>query len=446
VKGKGEVEKSLLSAIKSKTARVVVVGLGYVGLPVACLFAEAGFPVVGIRRSQDKVDLINRGICPIEGKEPGLAELVAQVVSEGRLRATTDYSVCRDAQTVLIAVETPVDPETKKPAYQALRGALVDLGQHLSRGTMVIIESTVAPGTMEQMVKPILEETSGLRVGADFYLVNCPERVMPGKLLRNIRTLHRVVGGMSPEAAELAVEFYRPVVQADLDAVDCLTAEVVKAMENTYRDVQIAFANEMALLCEDLGADVWQVRELVNKSPYRAMHLPGAGVGGHCIPKDPWLLIANANEGFNPRLVPAARATNEGMPLHIVDLTVSALQEVGKDVAEARVLVMGYAYLENSDDTRNSPSAVLVEQLGRLGAEVVIHDPYVPEYRGALRERAQGCDVAVVMVRHDEYVKLSPRELLTWLDSPVLVDGRQVFRMEEVRDLTAAYRVCGVGR
>ena len=176
------------------------------------------------------------------------------------------------------------------------------------------------------------------------------------------------------------------------------------------------------------------------------MHLPGAGVGGHCIPKDPWLLIANANEDFTPRLVPAARDVNEGMPLHIVDLTVSALQEVRKDVAEARILVMGYAYLENSEDTRNSPSAVLVEQLGRLGAEVVIHDPYVPEYRGSLRERAQGCDVAVVMVRHDEYVKLSPRELLTWLDSPVLVDGRQVFQMEEVRDLTAAYRVCGVGR
>ena len=233
----------LWEAIENKTAKVVVLGLGYVGLPVACLFADAGFPVAGIRRSQDRVDMINQGQCPLEGEEPGLAELMSRVVSEGRFRATTDYRVCRDARIVLIAVETPVDAATKKPDYQALRGALTDLGKNLSRGTMVVIESTIAPGTMETVVKPLLEKTSGLQVGEDFYLVNCPERVMPGKLLVNIRRCHRVVGGMSPEAAELAVKFYQHVVQADLDAVDCLTAELVKTMENAYRDVQIAFAN-----------------------------------------------------------------------------------------------------------------------------------------------------------------------------------------------------------
>ena len=423
---KSEVKRQLLEAIEDKKAQVVVLGLGYVGLPVACLFAEAGFPMVGIRRSQDKVDMINHGECPLEGKEPGLAELLHEVIAARRLRATTDYAPCREAQIVLIAVETPVDKETHQPGYRALRGALTDLGRHLSPGTLVIIESTIAPGTMSGVVQPILEETSGLRVNDDFYLVNCPERVMPGKLLANIRGCHRVVGGMNPAAADLAVRFYRHVVQADLDAVDCLTAELVKTMENAYRDVQIAFANEMALLCEDMGADVWQIRELVNKSPYRAMHLPGAGVGGHCIPKDPWLLIANAGDGFEPRLVPTARAINDGMPLHVADLVVAALREAGVGITDARVAVLGYAYLENSDDTRNSPSEVLVARLRELGAKVAIHDPWVPEYRGDLEERGRGSDAIVVMVAHDEYRQLNWSGLKAHLRHPVLIDGRRV--------------------
>jgi len=434
---------NLKHRIQSKEARVVVIGLGYVGLPVACLFAEAGFPVVGIRRSQEKVDMINRGECPIEGKEPGLPELVARVVSEGNFVATTDYEPCRRAEVALIAVETPVDPSSRKPRYKALRGALTDLGEHLSPGTLVIIESTIAPGTMRGLVQPLLEETSGLRAGEDFFLVNCPERVMPGKLLHNIRHMHRVVGGMTPEAAQAAVAFYDHVVEGDLDPVDCLTAELVKTMENAYRDVQIAFANEMALLCEDLGADVWQVRELVNKSPYRAMHLPGAGVGGHCIPKDPWLLIANAGDGFQPRLIPTARAVNDGMPHHMVDLTVEALEEAGVSIDEAKVAVLGYAYLENSDDTRNSPSAVLVEELRELGAEVVIHDPYVADYQGDLQERVQGCDALVVMVAHDDYRALDLADLQAAVGHATIVDGRHVFPASQARAAGWTYR--GVG-
>jgi UDP-N-acetyl-D-mannosaminuronic acid dehydrogenase len=435
----------LKTAIDKRTAQVVVLGLGYVGLPVACLFAEAGYPVVGIRRSRALVDAVNRGECPIEGKEPGLAELLGTVVREGQFRATTDYEACRSAQVVLIAVETPVDPVSKKPGYEALRAALTDLGAHLGPGTLVIIESTIAPLTMELVVKPCLQQASGLHEGRDFLLVNCPERVMPGKLLANIRGCHRVVGGMSTGAAELAVRFYRHVVQADLDPVDCLTAELVKTMENAYRDVQIAFANEMALLCQDMGADVWQIRELVNKSPHRDMHLPGAGVGGHCIPKDPWLLIANAGAGFEPRLIPAARAVNDGMPLRVADMLVDALQSVQRSVAGSRILVMGYAYLEDSDDTRSSPSEQLVLRLGELGAEVVIHDPYVRPYQDALLEAARGCDAAVVMVRHQPYRALSLADLRAALRTPILVDGRHVYDAAIARAAGFYYRAVGRG-
>lgn len=271
---------NLLRAIEHQTANLVVLGLGYVGLPVACMFAKAGFSVLGLERRQDKVDKINRGECPIDGKEPGLAELMAQVVGEGKFTATSDYQVCQSAQIVLLAVETPIDPSTKKPDYQALTAALTDLGPHLARGTMVIIESTIAPGTMAMLVQPLLEKQSGLRVNEDFYLVHCPERVMPGKLLANIHNCHRVVGGMSPEAAEIASHFYRHIVEANLDPVDCLTAELVKTMENAYRDVQIAFANEMALLCEDMGADVWQIRELVNNLLTGKCTCRGLGLAG----------------------------------------------------------------------------------------------------------------------------------------------------------------------
>jgi len=412
-----------LAAIRDKRVKIAVIGLGYVGLPVACVFAQAGFQVVGVERAKEKVHQIRQGLCPIGGKEPGLAEMLTQVVQSGRLTATTRYEECRDAGVAIIAVETPIDRETRKPNYEALRLALVSLGGHLLRGTLVVVESTIAPLTMDKMVKPILEEASGLRAGEDFHLAHCPERVQPGRLLYNLEHMSRVIGGMTPEAGQLALELYRHIVRADLDVTDCLTAEIVKTTENAYRDVQIAFANEIALLCESLGADVWKVRELVNKCPHRDMHLPGAGVGGHCLPKDPWLLIANTPEDFQAHLIPVARAVNDGMPLHMADLVVKGLWRTGRDVRGSQIAVLGYAYLENSDDTRNSPSEVLVRRLRELGAKVVIHDPYVPLYQGDLRECLRGCDAAVLMVAHDEYRRLNPTEL----DVPVVVDGRQVW-------------------
>ncbi len=435
----------LHQSIRNRSAKLVVLGLGYVGLPVACSFAKAGFQVVGIRRDAEKVAMINEGVSPIEGKEPGLPELLAEVVAARRFRASTDYAECRDAQVVLITVETPVDEVTKKPAYEALRDALEHLGANLSAGTLVIVESTVSPGTMDRMVKPTLEEVSGLKVNEDFLLAICPERVMPGKLLANIQHCSRVVGGMSRETVEVAIDLYRRIVLADLDAADCVTAELVKTVENAYRDVQIAFANEVALLCETVGANVWEVRELVNKSPGRLMHLPGTGVGGHCIPKDPWLLLAGAGNGFVPRLVPAARAVNDGMPIHVAELTKAALEDAGVDVRGAKVAVLGYAYLENSDDTRNSPSIRLVERLRDMGAEVVVHDPYVKDFAGDVMEVVGGVDCIVVAVGHDQYRNLSPVSLKAVMRTPLLVDGRNVFVRESIEAAGMLYRGVGLG-
>ncbi len=431
----------LRDKIARREARLAVIGLGYVGLPVACVFAEAGFQVVGVEIRPERVELINAGRSPIAGEEPGLDELLARVVASGCLRATTNYLDLRECDIVLIDVETPVD-EDHVPRYQALRSACQALGPVLKPGALVIVESTIAPGTIDRVVRPVLEASSGKRSGVDFYLGACPERVMPGKLLANLRTLSRVCGGEAPEVAETMIALYRTIIpQADLDAADCVTAELVKTTENAFRDVNIAFANEVALICEAVGANVDRVRELVNKSPGRNMHIAGAGVGGHCIPKDPWLLAYGAQGRAALRLIPTARAVNDAMPLHVAGLLEDALAERGKEIRGARILVMGYAYLENSDDTRNSPSEVLVQHLRSAGAEVRIHDPWVEPYQGDLLTLAQGCDAAVVMVAHAVYKSFNPVRL----GVPILVDGRRIYDPAQVRAAGITYRAVGVG-
>lgn len=438
--------------IEQRTVTIGVIGLGMVGLPVACAFAQARFHVIGVDIKAERVALINAGRSPMTSDEPGLPELLSEVVASGLLRATTDYTDLAQADVITINVETPVD-DSHTPQYDALKAACRRLGAVLKRGALVIVESTVAPGTTTNLVRPILEQNSSLTCHTDdatfnlqpstFYLGICPERITPGKLLYNLRHVSRVCGGSTPETAQVMVALYRQIVNAELDATDPLTAELVKTAENAYRDVQIAFANEVALICEAAGADVWRVHELVNKSPGRQMHLPGAGVGGHCIPKDPWLLAHSAQGRAPLRVIPAARAVNDAMPFHIADLTVEGLQSLDCDIARARIAVLGYAYLAESDDTRNSPSEVLVERLRELGAEVVIHDPFVPEYQGDLLERVSGCDAAVLMVAHQAYRTLDLSQLKAALRTPLLVDGRHAFEAECARDVGLTYRCVG---
>ncbi len=434
----------LCSKIETHTARLGVIGLGYVGLPVAALYAEAGFQVTGIDIQPERVNQINQGLLPIEGDEPGLADLLNHVVLSGRLQAITCYADLRKCDIVLIAVETPI-AANHQPQYAALKAALQSLGAELHPGMLVVVESTIAPRTMSALVQPILESISGLRAGVDFFLGHCPERVMPGKLLSNLRNLSRVVGGQTPETASVMAVLYRQIVHADLDETDLVTAELVKTTENAYRDVQIAFANEVALICEAAGGDVWRVRELANKTPYRSMHLPGAGVGGHCIPKDPWLLAYSVHASETPlRLIPAARAVNESMPYHIADLLSRALQQSGLPTSNARVLVLGFAYLEESDDTRNSPSAALVSELSRRGIASAIHDPYVSPYQGDILSRAAGCQAAVLMVRHREYANLDLGALANSLTHPLLIDGRNLYTPEQAQ--AAGIQLWSLGR
>jgi UDP-N-acetyl-D-mannosaminuronic acid dehydrogenase len=411
---------SLLSGrIADRSARIGVVGLGYVGLPLACTLAEAGFYVTGVDRNRSLVASVCAGENPMRGDEPELAELLSTVIASGRLTATTCFNDIQDVDVVTINVDTPVGPDNK-PAYESLNAAVQSIGQHMRTGCLVIVESTVAPGTTANLVRRQLEVVSGRQEGDGFFLGVSPERIMPGKALKNLREISRVCGGSCRHVASTMTELYQSIGTGDLDTTDLTTAETVKVVENTYRDVQIAFANEIALLCLELGLDVWEIRELVNKVPFREMHEPGGGVGGHCIPKDPWLLMSSLPKNINLRVIPAARETNDNMPSEVARVTLERVHEAGMvDGRNPIVAVLGYSYRPDTGDTRNSPSNQLVTALKSLGMTTKVHDPYVAGIDGSVQECLHGVDAVIVMVEHSAYRNLQ-------LDAPVIVKARNL--------------------
>lgn len=430
--------------------KIVIVGTGYVGIPVAAIFADKGFNVVGINRTEEKVNKINKGLCPIEGEEPNLAELISRVVKNKKLIATTDYSECKNADAILICVETPFDSEKWKPNYKSLESALKSVGENMSKGSLIIVESTIAPTTMDTLVKPVLEKVSKMKAGKDFFLGNCPERVMPGKLLYNIENLPRVCGGINEETRKKMIELYSPIVKAELYPTDCLTAEVVKTAENAYRDVEIAFANEVALICEKLGIDAYEVRELVNKSPYRNMHFPGAGVGGHCLPKDSLLLSYGVKGILTPKLMLLARELNDHMPLHTATLLLETFKDMKINPKNKSIAVCGFAYLENSDDTRNTPSLGVIDELKKNGIEVKVHDPFVKSYQDIdinkdFYKSIEGADGIIFVTAHNQYKNLNLDKIKETMKTPIIIDGRNLFDKTEMINKGFMYKGVGKG-
>jgi UDP-N-acetyl-D-mannosaminuronic acid dehydrogenase len=434
------------------TRSLVVIGMGYVGIPAAALFADApGFRVIGIQRrsarSGWKIDLLNAGRSPFPENEPDIAELIRRVVENGTLSVSDAYDAVAQADAILIDVQTPVEAGDHAPRYESMREAAGTVGCLMKKGALVCIESTVAPGTTQHLIKPILEQSSGFTCGEGFSLCFSYERVMVGKLLHNIVQYPRIVGGWTPRCAERGVELYRHIVKASLSATDCLTAEVAKTVENAYRDVNIAFANEVALACESLGVNVFEVRGLVNNlpnepanpltNPVRTMHMPGAGVGGHCLPKDSWLLKYGVDhygtKAVQMRVILGSRETNDAMPRHMADLAIGGLKSVGVEPFNAKVTILGYAFLENSDDTRNTPAASLIEALKNLGVvDIQVHDPFVREEElpGVVRDVASalaGADCVCLVTNHAVYQSLDPEMVRSAMRNCLIIDGRNAF-------------------
>jgi UDP-N-acetyl-D-mannosaminuronic acid dehydrogenase len=423
---------------------VVVVGLGYVGIPVASVLAEEGFDVIGLEIDAKRVALIKKGGNPIEGREPGLSELIQKVVASGKLQATTDSRQGAGAAAYFVCVDTPVGPD-HKPVLTSLRSASATVGRSLRRGSLVSIESTIPPRTMQDVVIPILEKESGMTAGRDFSVTHCPERVMPGKLLNNIRNVNRVLGGVDAASVEKALRYYRKVVRAEIFTTDLLSAEISKTVENAYRDVQIAFANEVALLCEKVGADAFEVRRLVNSCPFRDMHIPGAGVGGYCLPKDSWLLLSGVPDQ-QAVVIPGAREVNESMPLHLAAL---AEEELEKTPGRKRVAVMGLAFLRDSDDTRNSPAFKIIAAL-QARHEVVVHDPFVRPQADIVPvrdiwEALDGADCAVFVTDHTAYQGLDLKKVKASMRTAMIIDGRNLFQKKDCDAAGIRYRGIGKG-
>jgi len=391
---------------------VAIIGLGYVGLPLAVAFGRAGVPVMGVDVSRSKVDEINAGRSYI----PDVPAIdIAALVKQNRLRATTDYAVVREAEAIFICVPTPYDL-AKAPDLSFIVSAAEGIVPHLKTGHLVVLQSTTYPGTTDEVVRPILER-SGLKLDADFDLAFSPERIDPGNTQFNAINTPKVVGGVNARATQRAAELLKRIGAPVEIVSSARAAEMTKLLENIFRSVNIALVNEMALLCERMNMDVWEVIRAASTKPFGFMPFqPGAGVGGHCIPIDPLYLSWKAREyDFHTNFIDLAAEVNESMPYHVVDLVMQGLSQRGHGIKDSRVLVLGVAFKRDIDDPRNSPAERVIELLLQRRAQVQYHDKYVPQYTigpdafcrekttlssAALEEELAQCDCAVIVTGH----------------------------------------------
>ena len=387
------IKETLIKKIENHEIVVGVVGLGYVGLPLAVEKAKAGFKTIGFDVQQEKVDLVNQGHNYIgDVVDDDLTELV----NAGRLSATSDFSFVKDVDFIAICVPTPLDSH-QQPDISYVKDSTIAISKHLKPGTMVVLESTTYPGTTEELIKPILEEGSRLTCGEDFYLGFSPERVDPGNKQFKTKNTPKVVGAIGKDATEVIAKMYREVLVGDVHEVSSpAVAEMEKILENTYRNINIGLVNELAILCDRMNISLWEVVDAAKTKPYgfQAFY-PGPGLGGHCIPLDPYYLTWKAREyGFHTSMIEASMMINDKMPEYCVDRAAKVLNRVKKALNGSKVLVLGVAYKADIDDYRESPAIDVIEILQREGANVDFFDPYIPKFRAHGKEYVGIADIS----------------------------------------------------
>ncbi len=364
----------LKQRLRNKTAAIGIVGLGYVGLPLAVAFSEAGFKVLGFDMQQKRVNSVNKG-------QPYIADIdsesLSAVVVNNLLQATTDQSRFKELDVICICVPTPLT-RTREPDLSYVTSQSEELSRYLQPGQLIVLESTTYPGTTREVVLPILER-SGLKGGQDFYLAYSPERVDPGNKKYRIKNTPKIVGGIDPQSTRLAELLYRQVADMVVPLSSPEVAEMTKIFENVFRNVNIALVNELAQLCEKMGISVWEVIDAASSKPFGYMPFyPGPGIGGHCIPLDPYYLASKAREyDFHTRFIELAAEINERMPYYVISRIMDALNTSGKILNNARVLVLGVAYKKDVEDIRESPSLKLIQLLHEKGSNVSYNDPYI---------------------------------------------------------------------
>lgn len=404
-----EIKNDLLQKIKDKSAIVAVIGLGYVGLPLAVEKAKAGYKTIGFDIQDKKVKMVNEGHNYIGDV---VDEELENLVKESLLSATSDFSIVKDTDFIAICVPTPLD-EYQQPDISYVKKSAMDISKYLKRGSIVVLESTTYPGTTEELLLPILEKGSGLKCGKDFFLAYSPERVDPGNKLYKTKNTPKVVGGVGKDSTEIAAAMYNSVLENCVHVVSSpKVAEMEKILENTYRNINIALANEMAIICEKMGISVWEVIDAAKTKPYgfQAFY-PGPGVGGHCIPLDPYYLAWKAREhDYHTKLIETSGIINDSMPDYVVERASKILNRFKKPLNGSKVLILGVAYKQDIDDIRHSPALKVIEGFEKEGSIVEYYDPYVKnyDYNGKTRtsikeltkEELKNADLVVITTAH----------------------------------------------
>lgn len=426
------IKNELINSIQEMRARAGVIGLGYVGLPLATEFARAGFSATGFEVDADKAAKINSGESYI-GDVPSAQ--VKQLVDNGKLHATTDFDELKDCDAIIICVPTPLR-KTKEPDVSYILAAAEEIQKRLRRGQLIILESTTYPGTTDEVLLPMLEET-GLKLDEDFLLAFSPERVDPGNPEFKTHNIPKVVGGVTDDSTEAAAALYSQIVHEVHAVSSARVAEAAKLLENTFRAVNIGMANEMARLCYALGIDTWEVIRAAATKPFGFMPFyPGPGIGGHCIPLDPHYLSWKARQhGFDSRFIGLAEEVNSRMPEHVVQLVSDGLNDAKKPMNGSRILLLGVAYKKDIDDVRESPALSIIDRLRQKGCNVRYHDPYVAEIRfddahaegsgeplssvNLTEDEIRGADCVVIVTNHSDIDYARVIEL-----APLVVDTR----------------------
>ena len=419
---------------------VAVIGLGYVGLPLAVRAAEKGYDVIGIELDEKKVESINKQKSPFE------EEFVSQNLPKHPIVATTDPKEIAKADIVLICVPTPVD-KNYFPDLGPVTGAATMTAENLKPGALVVLESTVNPGVSEEVIRPLFED-HGHTIGEDVFIAHCPERINPGDKKWNVTNIPRVVGAFTEKGLAKAVAFYESIVDGDIRPMKSIReAEAVKVVENSFRDVNIAFVNELAQSFDQLDIDVKDVIDGAATKPFSFMaHYPSCGIGGHCIPVDPYYLIERAKRaGFDHKFLRTSRNINNAMPAYAVDLLEQKLSALKQPLHGTTVGVLGIAYKANVDDDRESPYYEIVEELEKRGAKVVSFDPHVPETStvDSLDSLLDAAEAVIVVTDHDEFVDIAPKKFAQ-NDIKVVLDGKNCLDKKAIEEADVIYK--GIGR
>jgi UDP-N-acetyl-D-mannosaminuronic acid dehydrogenase len=405
--------------------KICVIGLGYIGLPTSLMFANHGIQVHGVDINEDAVKMIQNKQLHIE--EPGLQELLNSAIDSGKFTASTTPE---EADVFIIAVPSPIN-EDKTADLSYVRDATKSIVPYVRKGNLVVLESTVPPRTVEDLMLPILQETN-LEIGTELFVSHSPERVIPGRIIEELTNNDRIVGGINEESSRLTVELYKTFVKGTIHITDATTAEMVKVIENTYRDINIAFANELAIISEKIGVNVWEAIHLANFHPRVNIHLPGPGVGGHCIAVDPWFLVELQPE--LAKIIGLARRINDSMPEYTA-LKIKQILE-NENIHHGRVAVFGLAFKGNVDDMRESPSLEVIHHLEKLGFDYTAYDPHIKENKverqtQQIEEAVAHADIIAILTDHNEFKTLDPEKMASLVRTKIILDTKNCIDRNE---------------